>query len=67
LEGQLPSAVNPPKGCKFHTRCFMAKKECKEQEIPLFEVEKGRFVRCLFAKQTAKEKRAIAHAIEKNG
>ena len=67
LEGQLPSAVNPPRGCKFHTRCFMAKKECKEQEIPLFEVEEGRFVRCLFAKQTAKEKRALAKSNDKNG
>ena len=60
LEGQLPSAVSPPKGCKFHTRCFMAKEECKKQEIPLYEIEEGRYVRCLFAKQTAKEKRKTA-------
>jgi oligopeptide transport system ATP-binding protein len=35
LEGDVPSSTNPPKGCNFHTRCWMAVERCK-QEIPEF-------------------------------
>ena len=35
LEGEIPSPVNPPSGCKFHTRCPVAKDRCR-QEIPLW-------------------------------
>jgi len=46
LEGDIPSPVNPPKGCKFHTRCRYAKDICREEE-PLFrEVEPGHFAAC---------------------
>lgn len=48
LEGDIPSNVIPPPGCKFHTRCPIAKDICK-QEVPVFEeVEKGHFVACHF-------------------
>ncbi len=50
LSGSLPSAVEPPSGCPFRTRCFMAKEICKEEEPPLVEVEKGHFCRCHFVK-----------------
>ncbi len=50
LSGSIPSAVGPPRGCPFHTRCFMAKGVCKEEPPPLVEVETGRFCRCHFVK-----------------
>jgi oligopeptide transport system ATP-binding protein len=50
LEGDIPSPVNPPSGCKFHTRCFMmndkVKSRCKS-EIPKFkDIGNGHFVAC---------------------
>ena len=41
LEGDVPSAYNPPSGCKFHTRCPYATDRCKEEIPVLQEVEKG--------------------------
>lgn len=49
LEGNIPSPINPPSGCKFHTRCFMACDKCKVVPPPLTEVEPGHFVACHFA------------------
>ena len=46
LEGSIPSPANPPKGCKFHTRCPMCKDICKEQAPAFHEVEPGHFVAC---------------------
>ena len=48
LEGNIPSPIKPPSGCKFHTRCFMACEECKRVPPPLTEVEPGHFVACHF-------------------
>ncbi len=46
LEGDIPSPINPPKGCKFHTRCKYATEECKTI-VPVFEeVRPGHFVAC---------------------
>lgn len=46
LEGDIPSPVNPPKGCKFHTRCQYATDICR-QVTPVFEeVEPGHIVAC---------------------
>jgi oligopeptide transport system ATP-binding protein len=46
LEGDIPSPANPPKGCKFHTRCPFAKDICKEQVPELKDVGGGHFVAC---------------------
>ncbi|MBO4289721.1 MAG: ATP-binding cassette domain-containing protein [Lachnospiraceae bacterium] len=46
LEGDIPSPVKPPSGCKFHTRCKFCTDICKE-EVPEFkEMEPGHFVAC---------------------
>jgi peptide/nickel transport system ATP-binding protein len=47
LEGEIPSAANPPSGCVFHTRCprFLGD-ICVNEEPPLAEREPGHFIRC---------------------
>ena len=56
LEGDLPSPANPPKGCKFHTRCSKCMERCKN-EVPAFrEYEPGHFVAChLYDQEAANE------------
>ncbi|MEH7275576.1 ABC transporter ATP-binding protein [Neobacillus vireti] len=46
IEGDIPSPVNPPAGCKFHTRCPFATEKCKEVVPEFTEKEKGHFVAC---------------------
>jgi peptide/nickel transport system ATP-binding protein len=47
LEGEIPSAANPPSGCVFHTRCPRKLGEiCEREEPPLLEVEEGHLMRC---------------------
>lgn len=46
LEGNIPSPIRPPSGCKFHTRCFMSCDKCNRVSPPLVEVEPGHFVAC---------------------
>jgi peptide/nickel transport system ATP-binding protein len=46
LVGDVPSAINIPSGCRFHTRCRFAKKTCDEQEPKLIEVSPNHFVAC---------------------
>jgi len=46
LRGELPSPLNPPSGCVFHTRCPMAKPECKKVLPVKKELSAGHFVSC---------------------
>ncbi len=46
LEGDIPSPANPPKGCKFHTRCKECKSVCKFVEPKFIEHEANHFVAC---------------------
>ncbi len=46
IVGEIPSALNPPPGCAFHTRCPQAMSVCREALPEMREVSKGRFVAC---------------------
>nr|WP_318685955.1 oligopeptide/dipeptide ABC transporter ATP-binding protein [uncultured Acetatifactor sp.] len=48
LEGDIPSPVNPPSGCKFHTRCRYCQEVCKQQEPEWTNVGNGHYVACHF-------------------
>ncbi|MEW6727209.1 MAG: dipeptide ABC transporter ATP-binding protein [Bacillota bacterium] len=46
LEGEIPSPVNPPMGCRFHTRCGLCQAICRENEPKLREAAPGHWVAC---------------------
>ncbi|MCK1536035.1 MULTISPECIES: dipeptide ABC transporter ATP-binding protein [unclassified Bradyrhizobium] len=46
IEGDVPSPMNPPSGCHFHTRCPFAGSRCRSEEPKLREVGPGHFVAC---------------------
>ncbi len=55
LEGNIPSPIKPPSGCKFHTRCYMACDKCKRVPPPLVEVEPDHFLACHFPQKKMDE------------
>ena len=48
LKGEIPSVVNPPGGCRFHTRCPVAQARCGSEAPPLTALSPARQVRCHF-------------------
>ncbi len=48
LRGEIPSPLNPPTGCRFHTRCPYAMEICKQQEPAFEEKERGHWAACHF-------------------
>jgi len=47
IEGDAPTPINPPEGCRFHTRCPLAIEECRKQPPPLIEIHPNHRVACI--------------------
>jgi len=53
IRGEVPSAIDPPTGCKFHPRCPFAEPLCTSTSPPLEEISPGHLVACHFVSKTA--------------
>jgi oligopeptide/dipeptide ABC transporter ATP-binding protein len=55
LSGEVPSPTNPPAGCRFHPRCWMAKDICRVEPPPMKEFDRVHYSACHFAEQVISE------------
>jgi peptide/nickel transport system ATP-binding protein/oligopeptide transport system ATP-binding protein len=63
LQGDVPSPVNPPSGCRFHTRCPFAVDICKQVEPPLEELKPGHLAACHVAKAQIEQEKIAGPVI----
>ena len=66
LQGDVPSPVNPPSGCRFHTRCWLYEKlgqpeECRTVDPPLYDLSADHAAACHFAAKALESDVGIAH------
>ena len=54
LEGELPSPVDPPEGCRFINRCRFASERCRKERPELLEMEPGHLVACHYCEEMKK-------------
>ncbi|UCD97982.1 MAG: dipeptide ABC transporter ATP-binding protein [Chloroflexota bacterium] len=52
LEGEVPSPLNPPKGCRFHPRCPLAMEICSQEEPVFEEITPDHWVACFYVKDS---------------
>jgi peptide/nickel transport system ATP-binding protein len=52
--GEIPNAIDPPSGCRFHPRCPIARENCAADEPPLRELHPGHFIACHYAEELLK-------------
>ena len=62
VQGDVPSPINPPPGCHFHTRCPYATEQCKREVPPLIEVAPDHWAACHLRQPTAALRSATATA-----
>jgi oligopeptide/dipeptide ABC transporter ATP-binding protein len=65
LEGDIPSPVNPPKGCCFHTRCWLAQsldnpERCRTEAPPLQQISGSQHAACHFTAESERSPQRIA-------
>jgi oligopeptide/dipeptide ABC transporter ATP-binding protein len=56
LQGDVPSPINPPPACRFHTRCWKAQEICKTTEPPLLQLAPGHQAACHFPENQPSDK-----------
>jgi peptide/nickel transport system ATP-binding protein/oligopeptide transport system ATP-binding protein len=56
LQGEVPSAINPPSGCPFHPRCPYAEQLCREDQPELVEVGSNHLAACHFSDRVGRFK-----------
>jgi len=52
--GEIPNAINPPSGCRFHPRCPLARENCSVEEPMLRELRPGHYIACHYAEDLLK-------------